>query len=55
MTIGKQKLKGSMVKLKKPLVIMDTASDDPEVAAKIVQVLEEKIVFNTRPLTIFDK
>jgi hypothetical protein len=52
-TIGKQKLKGSIVKLKKPLVILDTQSDD-QAQGKFVQIVQEKIVFNTRPLTVFE-
>ena len=34
---------------------MDTRPGDATAAGKIIQVLDEKIVFNSRPLTLFDK
>ncbi len=51
MVIGKQKLKGSIVKLKKPLVLLDTKPEGPS-AGSLVEILEEKILFNSRPLTV---
>lgn len=53
MTIGKQRLKGTIVPLKKPMILLDTHQTS-EAAGQIRQVLEQKIVFNTRPSTIFD-